>query len=76
MWANHKSTSFSGYKWFFLASWTTNIIQIIFESKCKISMRNYKIIMLHMIFGKVYGSVLEKWISQSVVVKGIEAFEK
>ena len=44
----------------FPASWTINIIQMIFKSDERSSLGNYRTIMLGTIFGKLYGSVLEK----------------
>ena len=48
----------------FLASWTANIIQMIFKSGERNSLKNYRIIMLNTIFGKLYGFTLEKIISR------------
>ena len=44
--------------------WTINIIQFTFKSGERTTLGNYKLIMLGTIFGKLYGSVLEKVISQ------------
>ena len=44
----------------FPTSWTTNIIQMIFKFGEKITLRNFKIIMLDTIFGNHYSSVLRK----------------
>ena len=43
----------------FLASWTTNIIQMISKSSQRNSLGNYRTAMLGIIFGKLYDSVLE-----------------
>ena len=42
------------------ASWTINIIQMIFKSSERAPLGNYRTIMLETIFGKLYRSNLEK----------------
>ena len=55
----------------FPTSWTTNIIQMIFKSGERNSMGNYRTIMLGTIFGKLYGSDLEKIINRWAELKGV-----
>ena len=44
----------------FPASWTTNIIQMIFKSIKRSTLGSYMTIMPGIVFGKLYGTVLEK----------------